>query len=291
MFVTQRFTFKSFLIFSLGSLAVARADVPMIFINHHALKPGQTLMVQCPKRDNYPPSLTWGDSVFKFRETPDHMWRVLVPVPLDRSAQQVTLYINVQYPTPNDPLEGPLDFEVLPADFGKEDLEFSAEKSKLLNDKAEEDESVLIREMVKGSISDPEQRWRGLFSAPVPGKILSKFGLERNKKGQNAADIHKGIDMAAKAGDPVLAPNGGIVLLVKEFYFHGKTVLISHGQGVATIYIHLSSFSVKEGDLVKQGQKLGEVGSSGLATGPHLHWGLYVLGQPVDPEQWLAEGF
>ncbi len=274
----------------LSPLAI-QADVPLLYVNRKSLLPGQTMKIQFPTRSSQTPSLTWKTTVYPFIQTPDHFWRVLVPVPMSQGPGKETLYIAVNNSMPSDFIDGPLDIEIISSRYGKEDLIFSDEKAKLLNDPAEESESELIREMIKASRPDLKQKWKGIFVAPIPGKVLSPFGRTRNKKGQKAEDWHKGVDLAGRSGDPVVAPNAGVVLLVKEFNFHGKTVLISHGQGIATIYIHLKSFAVKEGESVKKGQKIGEVGATGLATGPHLHWGLYVQGQPVDPLQWLEEEF
>lgn len=264
---------------------------PLFDVNHEAILPGQTLKIQVPRKGSRPATLTWGEKTFPFLAAIGGFWRVLVPVPLSQESGKESLYITVNRFIRNDLLEGPLEVEILPSRFAKEKLEFSKNKSKLLNNPDEESESQFIREMIKAAIPDPQQRWRGIFKAPVPGIVLSAFGTTRNKIGQVAEDVHKGVDFAAKAGTSVLAPGGGLVLLVKEFNFHGKTVLLSHGQGVATIYLHLRSFNVAEGDTIQAGQKLGEVGATGLATGPHLHWGLYVQGQPVDPMHWLKEEF
>ena len=81
------------------------------------------------------------------------------------------------------------------------------------------------------------------------------------------------------------------MIMIRTFKYHGNNILLSHGQGVGSVYIHMKKILVKEGQMVKKGQTIGKVGSSGLATGPHLHWGLYVHGKAVDPMQWLDESF
>ncbi|MDR9402283.1 MAG: M23 family metallopeptidase, partial [Halothece sp. Uz-M2-17] len=98
----------------------------------------------------------------------------------------------------------------------------------------------------------------------------------------------------AGTGSPVVAPASGTVALVgKEsegFRVHGNTVGIDHGQGVLSIFLHLNDINVQEGDRVTAGQKIGTVGSTGASTGPHLHWGLYVNGQAIDPAPWRFQG-
>lgn len=138
--------------------------------------------------------------------------------------------------------------------------------------------------------------WQGLFINPNKGPISTIYGVRRYYNGKFANDYyHRGIDYAGAAGSPVVAPADGRVALVgrvsQGFQIHGNVVGIDHGQGVISIFMHLSRINVKEGDFVKQGQLIGAVGSTGAATGPHLHWGLYVNGQSVDPVPWQFKEF
>jgi murein DD-endopeptidase MepM/ murein hydrolase activator NlpD len=142
----------------------------------------------------------------------------------------------------------------------------------------------------------PEKFWRGAFIAPNRGPVTTIFGVLRYYNGEFAKDYyHRGVDYGGAYGSPVIAPAAGRVALVgranQGFELHGNTIGLDHGQGVLSIFLHLSRISVKEGDLVKAGQVLGAVGDTGIATGPHLHWGLYVNGLSVDPTPWRAQGF
>lgn len=115
--------------------------------------------------------------------------------------------------------------------------------------------------------------WRDGFILPVEGRISGSFG---NQRVFNAVpkSPHTGVDIAAKEGTVVKASGDGKVILSGGDYFYsGNMVIIDHGQGLQTIYAHLKTADVKVGDLVKQGQKVGTVGKTGRATGPHLHWG------------------
>ena len=85
---------------------------------------------------------------------------------------------------------------------------------------------------------------------------------------------------------PVRAAAGGRVVLAKELVIHGKTIVLDHGQGVISLYIHLSRMDVEKGDRVSKGEEIGAVGQTGLATGPNLHWAVYIHGTPVDPVPW-----
>ncbi len=141
------------------------------------------------------------------------------------------------------------------------------------------------------ALQTPQKYWNGLFGKPNAGRISTIYGVRRYYNGKFAKDYyHRGVDYAGAAGSPVVAPAPGRVALVgtvsQGFRVHGNVVGVDHGQGVVSIFMHLSRINVKEGDIVKTGQLIGAVGSTGASTGPHLHWGLYVNGQAVDPVPW-----
>ena len=141
----------------------------------------------------------------------------------------------------------------------------------------------------------PEKFWDGKLLRPNSGEITTIYGVRRYYNGVFAQDYyHRGVDYAGAYGSPVVAPAAGRVSLVgresQGFKIHGNVVGIDHGQGVASILMHLSRIDVKEGDVVKAGQVIGALGSTGASTGPHLHWGLYVHGQSVDPVPWRLQG-
>jgi murein DD-endopeptidase MepM/ murein hydrolase activator NlpD len=141
----------------------------------------------------------------------------------------------------------------------------------------------------------PEKFWDGKLLRPNSGEITTIYGVRRYYNGVFAQDYyHRGVDYAGAYGSPVVAPAAGRVSLVgresQGFKIHGNVVGIDHGQGVASILMHLSRIDVNEGDVVKAGQVIGALGSTGASTGPHLHWGLYVHGQSVDPVPWRLQG-
>ena len=127
-----------------------------------------------------------------------------------------------------------------------------------------------------------EKIWNGDFLLPVDHSISTVFGVKRimNRK---RTSIHRGMDIRGRKGDDIRASNDGKVVLAEELFFGGNTVILDHGQGIYTIYMHLSKFEVNVGDTVSKGDVIGLVGSTGRATGPHLHFGAKVAGVSVNP--------
>lgn len=125
------------------------------------------------------------------------------------------------------------------------------------------------------------------FVKPVAGVTSSPFGRRRILNDQ-PRNPHSGLDIAATTGTPVVAPAPATVTLTGEFYFNGNTVFLDHGQGLVTMYCHLSKINVTEGAVIGRGDTLGLVGATGRATGPHLHWSVSLNGNRVDPELVMA---
>jgi murein DD-endopeptidase MepM/ murein hydrolase activator NlpD len=134
----------------------------------------------------------------------------------------------------------------------------------------------------------PERLWRGPFVRPIAGtEPPSGFGARRIINGKPRAP-HGGADYSAPRGMPVVAANAGRVALVADYFFPGRLVAVDHGLGLHTLYFHLDSVAVTEGDRVDRGQTLGTVGATGRATGPHLHFGAQLGGARIDPAALLA---
>ena len=141
-------------------------------------------------------------------------------------------------------------------------------------------ESGVMKAIWKAAPADP--LWRGLFLKPVPGKVVGTFG-RRSIINEQPRSPHSGVDLRGKRGTPVKAINHGRVVLTENHFFTGLTVVIDHGGGIQSMYFHLDRIEVDVGRIVKKGEVVGRVGSTGRATGPHLHWGIRVNGARVDP--------
>jgi Membrane proteins related to metalloendopeptidases len=131
---------------------------------------------------------------------------------------------------------------------------------------------------------DPRADFAQRFIMPVQGRISGRFGRARVYNGKPGSP-HSGMDIAAPAGTPVKAPAAGIVTFADPgLYLTGGTVLVDHGHGISSNFLHLSRIDVKVGDRVGQGQVIGAVGATGRATGPHLHWGMNWFDVRIDPQ-------
>ena len=121
-----------------------------------------------------------------------------------------------------------------------------------------------------------------LFDKPVQGPLSSPFGLKRFFNGQPRAP-HSGLDFAVPTGTPIHAPAAGRVILTGNYFFNGNTVFVDHGQGLISMFCHLSEIDVSPGDQLVRGQILGKVGATGRVTGAHLHWNVSLNDTRVDP--------
>jgi murein DD-endopeptidase MepM/ murein hydrolase activator NlpD len=136
------------------------------------------------------------------------------------------------------------------------------------------------------STSDPDPLWSGPFQRPAQTETSGVFGSARVYNGVKKSQ-HLGLDFRASIGTPVHATNSGTVVLARPLYFEGNCVMLDHGQGLVTIYMHLSEFKVKEGEKVMAGQLIALSGGTGRSTGPHLHFAVRWRGEYLDPRTLL----
>lgn len=129
---------------------------------------------------------------------------------------------------------------------------------------------------------ESERLWDGSFILPLSNPFSTPFGAKRiiNKK---TVSLHRGLDMQGKAGEAIQASNRGRVVLTEELFFGGNTLILDHGQGIFTVYMHMSGFNVQPGDIVSKSDVIGFVGSTGRSSGPHLHFGVKVMRINANP--------
>lgn len=124
------------------------------------------------------------------------------------------------------------------------------------------------------------------FVLPAMGRLSSRFGLRRVLNGE-PRNPHGGLDLAIPAGTPVRTPAAGVVMDASDYYYCGQSVFVDHGQGLISLYCHLQQVDVRPGQALRRGERIGLSGASGRVTGPHLHWSVYLNGNPVNPELML----
>ncbi|MBA1278075.1 MULTISPECIES: peptidoglycan DD-metalloendopeptidase family protein [Pseudomonadaceae] len=188
-----------------------------------------------------------------------------------------------------------VDVNGSPRSFQVEHREYRAQHITLKNQRQvnpnPEDLKRIERELAEQTEAyrqfNPNQPSNLLFDKPVDGPLSSPFGLRRFFNGEER-NPHSGLDFAAKAGTPIKAPAAGKVILTGDYFFNGKTVFVDHGQGLISMFCHLSEIGVKVGDPLGRGEILGKVGATGRATGPHLHWNVSLNDTRVDPSIFIG---
>lgn len=208
-------------------------------------------------------------------------WRAVVGIPL--SAAPGVHQLELRWPSGR---EQRLDFEVGAKTYAVQRI--TIPDARKVNPTAADLERIArereIARKAKTTYSDALPQLP--FIAPVEGRFSSSYGLRRVLNGQPRSP-HRGMDIAAAQGTPVKAPAPGRVLAVGDFFFGGNSVFLDHGGGLITYYAHLSRVDVKPGQQLDQGEVLGAVGMTGRATGPHLHWSVYLNATAVDPALFL----
>ena len=266
-----------------GKLHGAPAARPGIAWQPEKLVPGSPVLFHVPASKKIQDiSARWfGHEVTFFRAGDASGWYALAAVPVETVAGSYELVVS-------EKLAGGKSAEFrkkirvaratypkIAAKVAKQFTEPDPEQLKVIN----ADKSV--KQQTFANVT-PEKLWEGSFVAPVAAPISDIFGTARVFNGA-VLSRHQGLDFGVPSGTPVGAINAGSVLLARSLYFEGNCVVIDHGQGLLSLYLHLSEFKVKEGDEVQAHQIIGLSGGSGRATGPHLHLAVRWQGVYLDP--------
>lgn len=249
--------------------------------------PGGIALLPFTHTEKTPPKVSFMNNRVLVQKTGKNEWVAVVGLPLKLQAgKHVALLEGKQIDGKNS--EGrnesiELPFEIL-------DKEYEAQYITLKDDK-----KVSPSKEALERIAQETRIMRGIFASwsdkapssltmelPATGPLSSQFGLKRFFNNQ-ARNPHSGLDIAAEHGSEIWAPLDGRIAATGDYYFNGNTVLIDHGQGMVSMYCHLDTIDVKEGEFVKTGELIGKVGSTGRATGPHLHWSMNLNNTRVDP--------
>ncbi len=181
------------------------------------------------------------------------------------------------------------NIQVLSGGYGEETITLGSNLLETIDPAVEDPELKLV-----GGLMTPFSTHRyfdGPFSLPTAATIISPFGTHRSYNGEGFTRYHMGTDFAAAPGTPVMAAAPGVVVMADTLTVRGMATIIDHGWGVYTGYWHQSAQYVHPGDVVKTGQVIGLVGSTGRVTGPHLHWEMWVNGTAVDPLDWVSQDY
>lgn len=239
--------------------------------------PGGVILVTLDQETNAMPRASFrGKPVMIFRDGPE--WRAVIGLSLNIKPGEHS------FTTTADGRKRHYKFQVVDKNFPVQRLTIS-DKNKV-NPTADDlvkiglDREKIGRAFVTWSYqADPPLR----FDLPVYGRFSSSFGLVRYYNNQPRARRHRGLDIAAPTGTPVHAPAAGTVVITGEYFFTGNTIFLDHGQGLLTVYNHLSKIDVSPGMRINKGDKIGEVGATGRVTGPHLHWSVILNRTMIEP--------
>ena len=215
-------------------------------------------------------------------------WFALAGISIETTPGKYTLELTAERATTQTPETVTHTFTVARTQYPQIKVELTVEKK--FTEPTEEQqaqiaEGVKIKQDYLSRVT-PTREWDGNFTAPADAAISDVFGSQRIFNGK-AQSPHQGLDFRVPTGTPVAAMNSGTVLLARFLYYEGNFVVIDHGQGFLTLYLHLSEFKVKEGDTVARGQIIGLSGGTGRATGPHLHVAVRWQGTYLDPARLL----
>jgi len=222
-------------------------------------------------------SATWLDKKIEFRPDGDNSFSALAGVGLDRAPGRYPLVFDGQT------IEVVVKAHFYPSSTIKVAPKF-VQPPKEVQARIEE-ETAIKRAVFKSS--PPERLWQGPFTAPANTRYTSSFGVRRVYNGSTQS-THHGLDYSAAMGTEIKAANSGRAAIVRDMYFEGGFIVIDHGESIFTLYMHLSEFLVKEGAAIEKRQPIAKSGSSGRATGPHLHFAVQWQGSYLEPSTLLG---
>lgn len=264
------------------SLAVLIASPPADALPRHQAVPGGVAVIELPATGAARPQVSFRDRpVMVIAE--NERWFAVVGIPLSMAPGPASLSVD----NPDGPAL-PLSFVIGNIDYPEQRLTIGNKRQ--VDPTAEDLERIAgdRREINRAFRSWDREAVDTAFHLPAIGPRSSAFGLRRFFNEQPRSP-HSGVDIAAPDKSAVVAPAAGVVVATGDYFFNGNTVLIHHGQGLVTMYCHLSEIDVQDGDRLDAGDPIGKIGQTGRVTGPHLHWSLSLNQVRVNPELFLVE--
>jgi murein DD-endopeptidase MepM/ murein hydrolase activator NlpD len=266
------------LTFLLSPVDAFTLSVPEITVTPSTIGQGDVALVTVRGKGVRPQIIWMGKKITVGYSSNNEQWAGFIGADLTTEPGRYTLQVN--YTTNADPDFIPIT--VRSKDHGIRRITVPKKMVELDRDILQRvlREISTVKQVFMTSSEDP--LWWGRWTRPLPGTVVSPFGC-RNIINDMERSPHSGVDLKAAAGTPVKAANKGIVALVAEHFFSGKSIIIDHGGGIFSMYFHLSHISVRVGELVEKGHSIGLSGCSGRVTGPHLHFGIRLNGRRINP--------
>ncbi len=244
--------------------------------------PGGIVQIEIGKLDQPMPEVSFYDQRVLVTSNDDH-WVALVGIPLTAEVGRHSIQVNAAGQQTN------INFEIADKDYPAQYI--TIKNKRMVNPNPDDLKRIKADRIPIGKALKTwteQEQIDTTFIPPVDGRLSSLFGLKRffNNQPKNP---HSGLDIAAPAGTPIVAPASAKVIDTGNYYYNGNTVFLDHGQGLISGYFHMTTINVKPGQTVQQGDVLGTVGETGRVTGPHLHWNVYLNRTKVDPALFIAQ--
>ena len=266
-------------LWTLLTLAVVplAAQQPNLTLQPTSPKQGEAILVTVNEPGVERAQATWLGKRYPLYQNGDS-WSGFVPINPDTPAGAKTLTVQVTRGGHAERLQKRVSVGAV--QWAVQHLSMARDTARLYNFPGAKKEDAAM--FVATRAESPRRLWQGAWSLPAQGRTSTPWGVKRIRNGRPVGR-HKGLDIAAPEGAPVSAPAAGKVVLAQRFKKYGNAVVLDHGQGVTSMYLHMSALAVKKGQTLAKGAPVGKVGMTGVATGPHLHWSVYVHGVSLQP--------